>query len=198
MKKNLQDKKKKLSKIQLELIFIRVSVNVLFFVVIFFVGWLCDKLIETGLLLISFFIFRLAFDKVLHMNTITKCIKLTLSVFTIAITTLMPKEISLIMPIVFGFIICFIASKVQEYLDATCKKKMKNKRQIIIDILGKDNLAEESIEEYCTKIGNPYLSESIYLFLNNKLEDTAEILGVDNTTITRRINKFIKASKELD
>lgn len=55
-------------------------------------------------------------------------------------------------------------------------------------------MKEEAIEEFCIARAIPNLSESIYLFLNNTLEETAYILGVDPTTITRRINKFIKES----
>lgn len=87
---------------------------------------------------------------------------------------------------------------VRDYLDIKYpKKKKKNtNRQTIINILGEDNLDEESIESYCIKIGKPRLSETIYLFLNNTLEETAEILDVDLSTITRRINNFIKESRK--
>ena len=72
---------------------------------------------------------------------------------------------------------------------------MKN-RLIIIDILGKDNLDEEYIEKMCNKLGLIHISETIYLFLHNTIEETAEILDVDISTITRRITKFIEKSKK--
>ena len=72
---------------------------------------------------------------------------------------------------------------------------MKN-RLLIIDILGKDNLEEAYIEKYCSKLGLIHMGKTIYLFLNNTIEETAEILDVDISTITRRINKFIEKSKK--
>lgn len=68
----------------------------------------------------------------------------------------------------------------------------QNKRRRVISKLGNIELTEESIEMFCVAMGIPELSETVYLFLNNKLEDTADILGVHESTITRRINKFLK------
>lgn len=73
---------------------------------------------------------------------------------------------------------------------------MKTKRKEIIKILGVDRLDEESIHKYCVSKGLPKISETIYLFLNNTLEETSEILQVDMSTLSRRINKFIETAKE--
>ena len=72
------------------------------------------------------------------------------------------------------------------------KKKKNTNRKLIIEILGADKLDEESIEAYCVSKGMPKLSETIYLFLNNTLEETADILDVDTSTVTRRIKRFIE------
>ena len=118
------------------------------------------------------------------------------------ITLITPeKTISILIIIIFTYFINMASYYYRDYLDIksklvdleTNKKKKKNtNRQLIIDILGKDNLTEEAIEEYCISRGAPKLSEAIYLFLNNTLEETADILGVDTTTITRRIKRFIE------
>lgn len=67
----------------------------------------------------------------------------------------------------------------------------QSKKDKIIAIL-KGKVLEEEIEDFCIKIGLPKLSETIYLFLNNTLDETANILDVENSTITRRINRFIE------
>lgn len=73
---------------------------------------------------------------------------------------------------------------------------MKTKRKEIIKILGVDRLDEDSIHKYCVSKGFPKLGETIYLFLNNTLEETSEILQVDMSTLSRRINKFIESANE--
>lgn len=69
---------------------------------------------------------------------------------------------------------------------------MVSKRKKIISILGVDKLDEESIKKYCVSKGVPYLAKTIYLFLNETLEETSAILEVDISTLTRRINKFLE------
>lgn len=112
------------------------------------------------------------------------------------------KSISLLLVILFTYFINLMSFYVRDYLDiknnfkstTKTKKKKNTNRQLIIEIMGKDNLDEESIERYCVSKGVPRLSETIYLFLNNTLEDTADILGIDLSTATRRIKKFIDIS----
>lgn len=190
----------KINKIQLQLLSIKISINILFFTIIIFFGWISGKIIESIILLISFFIYRSAFGKEYHEDTITKCIKTTLSIFSISIMTLLPNSLSYVSPLIFGYLISYIAYKYQDYLDIKQpkKKKRNTNRNLIIEILGKDNLDEESIEKFCISKGLVNISETIYLFLNNKLEDVADILQVDMSTLNRRINKFINISKIKD
>lgn len=55
-----------------------------------------------------------------------------------------------------------------------------------------NHIDEDYIEEFCIKNGMTCkMSETIYLYLNNTLEETASILGVDMSTISRRIKDFL-------
>ena len=169
--------------------------SILQFSLIFAFAWFYGHFFEMIIIYCCFFFFRTKFDKQYHATRIWLCTLYTIVIFYVISIIAPSKGISIILIILFTFLINTISYYVRDYLDIRNKKKLKNKRQIIIDILGSDNLDEESIEKYCTKIGFPNLSESIYLFINNKLEDVADILGVDNSTITRRVNKFIQISK---
>ena len=169
--------------------------SVLQFTLIFTFAWFNDCLFEMAIIYVCFFFFRPKFDKQYHASTTWMCTIDTIIVFYIVSAIAPSKGISIILVILFAYLINTISYFVRDYLDLKKRKNLKTKRMKVIDILGDDNLDEESIEKYCVSIGYPDLSESVYLFINNKLEDTAEILGVDNSTITRRINKFLKASK---
>ena len=70
--------------------------------------------------------------------------------------------------------------------------KLKNKRQKILSVVKND---EEAIEALCKSLGLIDLSETVYLYLNNTIEEVASILEIDTSTVTRRINKFIKTTK---
>lgn len=171
--------------------------SILQFSFILFIGWYFDRLIEILIIIPCFFFFRSKFEKQYHSSTSWKCTKTTIIIFFIVGYISPSKSASILLDVMLSFLITNISFYVRDYLDIKYpKKKKKNEnRQIIIDILGKSNLDEESITNYCVAKGEPKLAETIYLFLNNTLEDTADILEVDTSTITRRICKFIKLSR---
>lgn len=167
-----------------------------------------DCIIEMAIIYICFFLFRTKFEKQYHALTSWGCTFLTIIIFFIISLIYPNKSISMVLVILFTYFINTISYIYRDYLDIknlkeikenneVIKKKCKTtNRQLIIEIMGKDNLDEDSITNKCVELGYPYLAETIYLFLNNTLETTADILDVDVSTITRRIKKFIKVGLE--
>ena len=72
--------------------------------------------------------------------------------------------------------------------------RKKNKRKRILKVVKIND--EEEIDKICKQYGIIELSETVYLYLNNKIEEVAEILEIDPTTVTRRINRFLKATNK--
>lgn len=167
------------------------------FIIVIVYGLFNDCLLEILISYGCFFCFRPSFEKQYHALTSWGCTFIHTIVFYLVSLWLPHKSISIMLAIVLTFVINYLSFIYRDYLDVKKpkKKKRNTNRQILIDILGKENLDEESIEKYCVAKGMPNLTETIYLYLNNKLDDTAEILGVDNSTIIRRINNFISESK---
>lgn len=181
--------------------------SLLQFILIFSFAWYNDCIIEMSIIYVCFFIFRNKFEKQYHALTTWGCTFLTMIIFYLVSKITPEKSISIILVILFTYLINTISFYYRDYLDIKNnkdkntneivkveKKKKNTNRQLIIEILGKDNLDEESIERYCVSKGMPRLSETIYLFLNNTMEETADILDVDISTITRRIKKFLQIS----
>lgn len=168
---------------------------------VFVFAWFNNCFIEMTIIVICFFIFRTKLEKQYHALTTWGCTLLTMLIFYFVSCITPEKSISLILVIMFTYLINKISFYYRDYLDIrneknnkVVKKKKNTNRQLIIEILGKDNLDEESIERYCISKGVPKLSETIYLFLNNTMEEVSEILEIDMSTITRRIKKFIDVS----
>lgn len=172
---------------------------------IFAFAWYNNCIFEMLIIYICFFLFRNKFEKQYHALTSWGCTILTMIIFYIVSNITPDKSISIILVIIFTYLINNNSFYYRDYLDIKNmknidineikpKKKKNTNRQLIVEILGKDNLDEENIEKYCISKGVPRLSETIYLFLNNTLEETSDILGVDISTITRRIKKFITIS----
>ena len=164
-------------------------------------GWFRDRLFEVCIYYVCFFTFRPTFPKQYHALTSWKCTFTTIIVDFIVSMIIPDKSLSLLITIVLTYAINYISFLYRDHLDnkdlqankqQNVKSKKNSKRKQIIDILGKDNLDEESIDKYCISKGLINISETIYLFLNNTLEETSSILEVDLSTLNRRINKFIK------
>ncbi len=160
-------------------------------------GYFNNALWEMIILYFCFFYFRTRFEKQFHASSMWGCTILTIIVYWLASRIIPQKSLSILLVIIFTYFINTFSFYARDYLDIKKpKKKKKNtNRQQIIEILGEQNLDEESIEKFCVAKGMPRLSETIYLFLNNTLDETSYILEVDHTTITRRIKKFIKESQ---
>lgn len=170
-------------------------------------GWFNDRLFEMIFYYVCFFIFKNDFLKKLKVYdayTNWGCTFITMIVDYLVSIFIPNKSVSILITIIFTYFVIYASYLYKDHLDnkdlQNIKEnkisKKKTKRQIIIEILGKDNLDEESIEKFCISKGLVNLSETIYLFLNNKLEETSNILEVDMSTLNRRINKFIKECKK--
>lgn len=163
-------------------------------------------LFEILIVYICFFTFRPTFEKQFHALTSWGCTYVTITVYYIVSLIVPNKSVTLLLTIIFTYFINYASYLYKDHLDNmdlnniknNCKTKKNSKRKQIIEILGINNLDEESIEKFCVSKSIPFLSETIYLFLNNKLEDVADILQVDMSTLNRRINKFINISKIKD
>lgn len=191
---------KEMFKIKLKLKLL--SYNLLAFITILIIlgiAYLNDRTIEMIFTIVLFYIFRSMYEKQYHSKSLMTCSLISIIVFYFISNLSMDIQSSILFSVILTYLMTTSSFYIRDYLDIKfpSKKKKNSNRKIIIDILGQDNLSEECIEMHCNKIGLINISETIYLFLNNTLEDTAEILGVDNSTITRRINKFIKESKKL-
>lgn len=174
-----------------------VLVSLVQFSFVFAIGWFFEHLLEMLIIVPCFFYFRTKFEKQWHAKDALYCTIYTMAIFSFIAWESPDLALSIFIIVLYTFLINSVSYRVRDYLDIKYpKRKKKNtNRQTIINILGSDNLTEEQIEEYCVSIGYPKLSETIYLFLNNTVEETADILAVDATTITRRINRFIKSSQ---
>ena len=135
------------------------------------------------------------FGKSYHADQLSKCTLLTLVIFYFLTSGVFPLNISLFSAPLFGVYLSYILNQIQELIDNQnvpkpfVKKKLRDQ---ILDILG-DRLSEEEIEKICIQKGlSIKVSETIYLYLTNSKDDVADILGVEGTTVIRRLKKFIE------
>ena len=102
-------------------------------------------------------------------------------------------NISILVNIIVGLVIGYVAYLYQDYIDLKSRnKKVKHNRDKIIELLNGD-VSQEHIFEYCKSRGiKDEVADTIDLFLHNKIEDVCEILDISDTTLKRRIKLFLK------
>lgn len=164
------------------------------------IGIIFDRWIEMTVSAVFFHIFRGKDEETYHASDDLKCWCVSMLSFIVIMKLTLPIYISYIVSILLSFILCMIMRFVyfvRKLVDKFKITKQKDKRNTIIELVGKDNLTEEYIENLCSQYGlTTKYSETVYLYINNTLEETADLLGIDCRTVSRRLNTFIeKCSK---
>ena len=164
------------------------------------IGIIFDRWIEMTVSAVFFHIFSGKDEETYHAKTDLICWCVSVFSFCVIMRLTLPIYISYIVSILLSFILCMIMRFVyfvRKLVDKFKITKQKDKRNTIIELVGKDNLTEEYIENLCSQYGlTTKYSETVYLYINNTLEETADLLGIDCRTVSRRLNTFIeKCSK---
>lgn len=164
------------------------------------IGIIFDRWIEMTVSAVFFHIFRGKDEETYHAKTDLICWCVSVFSFCVIMRLTLPIYISYIVSILLSFILCMIMRFVyfvRKLVDKFKITKQKDKRNTIIELVGKDNITEEYIENLCSQYGlTTKYSETVYLYINNTLEETADLLGIDCRTVSRRLNTFIeKCSK---
>lgn len=165
------------------------------FLTVYSIAFLNDHAVEFLFIFLSFQFNRAVFGKSYHADKLSKCTLLTLVIFYFLTSGVFPLNISLFSAPLFGVYLSYVLNQIQELIDNQnvpkpfVKKKLRDQ---ILDILG-DRLSEEEIEKICIQKGlSIKISETVYLYLTNSKDDVADILGIESTTVIRRLKKFIE------
>lgn len=96
------------------------------------------------------------------------------------------------MQVMLAYILTSVMYFIQLFIDRIIlTTKQPRYRERIVKILD-NNTTEEYIENYCFEHNiSQKVAETVYLYLHNKIEDVSDILEKDNSTILRRIKKFV-------
>lgn len=100
--------------------------------------------------------------------------------------------LSLYINIFLIFALTLVNSLLELSLETIIIKNSMPRRQQILEIVAND---EDQIEMICRNNCLNGYSEIIYLYLNNTIEETSEILNIPVRTINNKINKFIRTFK---
>lgn len=122
--------------------------NILGFIIlgiICLIAYLNDKLIETGITIILFYIYRRLFEKQYHARSLYLCGFISIIVFIIIIRIEVSITISILFSVVLTFIITLVSYYVRDYFDNkilinTYKKKLESLNSKALENLTEDEM----------------------------------------------------------
>lgn len=111
------------AKIRIKMFFLNLIFELLLNGLIFFVAYLCDKLLITALFYIPFHLLRYAFPKIFHARgekpivNLLRCVFFSCLCYFSAMKLMIPINISIFSSVIVGIFINYILYKIQDYID---------------------------------------------------------------------------------
>lgn len=98
---------------------------------LFSVSWICDKVINTVIILMSYGCTRWVFPLTYHAKTDNGCIMFTIACFSIAIIITLPINLSIVASVIVGMAISTFLFFLQYFLDLKASYKVDDKEEFI-------------------------------------------------------------------
>lgn len=99
---------------------------------LFSVSWLCNKVINTVIILMSYGATRWVFPLTYHAKTDRGCIMFSIGCFSIAIIIALPINLSIIASVVVGMVISTVLFFLQYFLDLRASKQVSDKDTFVV------------------------------------------------------------------
>lgn len=187
----------------------KVLVNLGAYLLVLIPAYFGNKILEVSVAIWVFALIRNSFPKTYHADTIEPnprrairlCVESSIILFCLIQPMLVSVNISILVNAIVGVGLGYASYVLEDYLELKILKKqekekeaIKSKREIVIGILGNDT-SQEHIFDFCRSKGiKEKVADTVDLYLSNTLQEVSELLGVDISTIKRRIETFIQKS----
>ena len=155
-----------------------------------------DKLIETSITIILFYVYRHLFEKQWHANSIYACFSVTTIVLIVLINIEVKLSISILFSVILTFIITLISYYVRDYLDNkvlvnTYKKKLES-----INSKSIENLTEDEMIKLLSSIKYETI-HLVYEYLHrDKTTLTASGFAYRNNISEATLYRYVKQVKD--
>lgn len=118
-------------KIKAELFIKTVVGYLVILLALFSVSWLCDKVINTIIILMSYGGTRWVFPLTYHAKTDTGCIMFTIACFSIAIIIALPINLSIVASVIVGMATSTFLFFLQYFFDLKASRKVDDKEDFV-------------------------------------------------------------------
>ena len=175
-------------RIKVELLIKTIVGYVVILVALFSVSWLCDKVINTVIILMSYGVTRWAFPLTYHAKTDKGCIMFTIACFSIAIIIALPINLSIVASVIVGMVISTFLFFLQYFLDLIAEQKEKEKEYLY-------KMSEEELRKHGASKGLTEIQQDILVHRiidNLKISEICEYRKYGRTTIKYHIGEIKK------
>ena len=180
------------------LLLLKVGYNLLSLAVIatiLVVAYFHNKIIETSITMILFFIYRTMFEKQYHAKSLLLCSVISIIVFIIIINIELPISISILYSITITFIITLLSYYVRDYLD---DKELIHKYRRKLESLNKtciENLSQEELLKLMPDIDSDIIL-IVYGYLHKPKNIRADRYAYKSNVSERTLYRYVKLVKE--
>ena len=155
---------------------------------LFSVSWLCDKIINTIIILMSYGGTRWVFPLTYHAKTDKGCIMFTIACFSIAIIIALPINLSIVASVIVGMAISTFLFFLQYVLDLFAEQKEKEKEYLYK--MNETELRKHGASKGLSEIQQDILVHRIIEHL--KISEICEYRQYGRTTIKYHIGEIKK------
>ena len=175
-------------KIKAELFIKTVMGYVVILVALFSVSWVCDKVINTIIILMSYGATRWVFPLTYHAKTDKGCIMFSIACFSIGIIIALPINLSIVVSVIVGMAISTFLFFLQYFLDLIADQKAKEKEYLY-------KMTETELRQHGASKGLSEIQQDILvhrIIENLKITEICEYRKYGRTTIKYHIGEIKK------
>ena len=180
-------------RIKAELLLKTIVGYVVILVALFSVAWLCDKVINTVIILMSYGATRWVFPLTYHAKTDKGCIMFTIGCFSISIIIALPINLTIVASVIVGMVISTFLFFLQYFLDLLKANKEKDKEELY-------KMTEAELRQYGASKGLSEIQQDILvhrIIEHLKISEICDYRKYGRTTIKYHIGE-IKRKLELN
>ena len=164
-------------------------------VVILFIAWMNERLIETSISIILFYIYRPLYDKQYHAKTLPLCSLVSISVFTVISNMELDIATSIFNTIVLTFVVTSISYFVKDFLDSKILIKKYEEKLKRFEYKCLENLTENEMLERMPKIRKEVI-HLVYNYLHRRQGISGSDYAFKNNIGEATLYRYLKLVKE--
>lgn len=167
----------------------QITINTAILVAVFCFALVFGKLIESIIVMFSYFLLRYKFDKTFHSANMWVCVTLSIMMCWVMIAVTLPISVSILSGIVVGVIDCYLLYKARDYVDVR-NEILTIKKPKPFDV---DTCTESELLERCAelKLSQENTELAVEFFIKKtKHKILADKYCIDEMSIAKRKSRL--------